>query len=162
MEYSNNKILVVDDNKSIHNDFKRILGSEDVAESIDTNINLFEGFMEEEIESSSINSDLNFNVDFAIQGQDAYEMIKESLAEGNPYALVFMDVRMPPGWDGLKTLEEIFKIDKNIQAVICSAYSDYSFIDLKERFGESDSILFLKKPFDSHEVLQLTASLTKK
>jgi len=154
---NNNKILVVDDNISIHNDFKRIL-----CPNQKENLSQFNSFMEESNDFLSANPDSDFNVDFAIQGEEAFEIIKKSLVEDKPYALVFMDVRMPPGWDGLKTLEEIYKIDKNIQAVICSAYSDYSFLDLKEKFGEADNILFLKKPFDSHEVLQLATSLTKK
>jgi len=107
-------------------------------------------------------SSFDYEVDFAIQGEESLKMVHEAIEKNRPYSLVFMDIRMPPGWDGIKTLIEIFKIDDDIQAVISSAYSDYSFFDLKEKFGSTDRIVFLKKPFDTHEVLQLAASLTKK
>ncbi len=160
----NKRILVVDDNLSIHKDFTRILIPESENKNISKKIsevsNLFDSFMDTEPEPDFLS--LDYEVDFAIQGEESLKMIEEAIEKNEPYSLVFMDIRMPPGWDGIKTLIEIFKIDDNIQAVISSAYSDYSFFDLKEKFGPTDRILFLKKPFDSHEVLQLAASLTNK
>ncbi|MFH1883948.1 MAG: PAS domain S-box protein [Planctomycetota bacterium] len=71
-------------------------------------------------------------------------------------------MRMPPGWDGLVTIEHIWKTDPNIQVVICTAYSDYSWEDISQRLGRSQNLLILKKPFDSAEIAQLAATLTKK
>jgi light-regulated signal transduction histidine kinase (bacteriophytochrome) len=71
-------------------------------------------------------------------------------------------MRMPPGWDGLKTIEHIWKIDSNVQIVICTAYSDYSWGEITERLGKSENLLILKKPFDSAEVAQLASALTEK
>ena len=160
----NKRILIVDDNPSIHKDFTRILIPESEnkksAIKISKASNLFDSFMDTEAEPEYL--DLDYEVNFALQGQEALIMIEEAIKNEKPYSLVFMDIRMPPGWDGIKTLVEIFKIDNNLQAVICSAYSDYSYFDLKDRFGSTERILFLKKPFDTHEVLQLSASLTKK
>jgi len=107
--------------------------------------------------------DSNYHLSFASQGEKALNLVKDSIIRDEPFSLIFIDVRMPPGWDGIKTIEEIFKKDKNVQMVICSAYSDYSSFDLKSKFNESiDRILFLRKPFDSQEILQLAASLTVK
>jgi len=156
----NKRILIVDDNISIHNDFRRILFPETSTLIENKPDNLFDSFMDEETIPLTTNYD--YEVDFADQGESAFKILKEKLNNKKPYALIFIDVRMPPGWDGIKTLYKIFEIDPDIQAVICSAYSDYSFFDLKEKFGLTDRILFLKKPFDSHEVLQLAASLTRK
>ena len=71
-------------------------------------------------------------------------------------------MRMPPGWDGLKTIEHIWEIDPNVQVVICTAYSDYSWGEITERLGRSENLLILKKPFDSAEVAQLASTLTEK
>jgi YesN/AraC family two-component response regulator len=71
-------------------------------------------------------------------------------------------MRMPPGWDGLKTIEHIWKVDPNVQIVICTAYSDYSWGEITERLGKSENLLILKKPFDSAEVAQLASALTEK
>ena len=85
-----------------------------------------------------------------------------ALGAGRPYALAFVDVRMPPGWDGVETIERIWQVDPDLQIVICTAYSDYSWEDMQRRLGQSDSLLVLKKPFDTIEVLQIAHALTRK
>jgi PAS domain S-box-containing protein len=104
----------------------------------------------------------NFTVDSAFQGQEGFEKIKAAHAAGRPYALAFVDVRMPPGWDGIETIENIWKVDPDVQVVVCTAYSDYSWADMIERLGHSDRLLILRKPFDNIEVLQLATALTEK
>ena len=164
----NNRILIVDDTVSVQEDFARVLSPNN--EFFNQNNDSFDSFLAsgEDVETVDTKpkdnkDDFNFELTFASQGEDALKLVKDSLSKKLPYSLVFMDVRMPPGWDGMKTLEEIFKIDDNIQAVISSAYSDYSSFDLKNKFNTAiDRILFLRKPFDSQEILQLAASLTKK
>ncbi len=89
-------------------------------------------------------------------------MVQKALAENDPYALAFVDIRMPPGWDGVETLERLWECSPDIQAVICTAYSDYSWDDISRRLGQTDSLLILKKPFDTAEVLQVAHALTRK
>ncbi|MBH0202209.1 MAG: hypothetical protein HP496_07935, partial [Nitrospira sp.] len=79
-----------------------------------------------------------------------------------PYAVAFVDMRMPPGWDGLETIERMWEVDPEIQAVICTAYTDHSWDDIIRRLGYDDRLLILQKPFSSVEVSQLAASLTTK
>lgn len=98
----------------------------------------------------------------ASQGEQAYEMVQEALRQGKPYALIFLDIRMPPGWDGVITLEHIWKIDKKVQVVLCSAHSIYSWKEVVERFGKKDNLLILKKPFDTTVVSQIALALTEK
>jgi light-regulated signal transduction histidine kinase (bacteriophytochrome) len=103
-----------------------------------------------------------YELDFASQGKEGCEKIQISCSENRPYELAFVDMRMPPGWDGLKTIEHIWQIDPKVQVVICTAYSDYSWGEITERLGRSENLLILKKPFDSAEVAQLTSALTEK
>ncbi|MCI5057146.1 MAG: EAL domain-containing protein, partial [Flavobacteriales bacterium] len=103
-----------------------------------------------------------FQIDTATQGQEGFEKIKKSFEEKNPYALAFVDIRMPPGWDGIETIKHIWKIDPNIQIVICTAFSDYTWEETVEELGTTDNLLVLKKPFDVIAVRQLAAALTKK
>ena len=79
-----------------------------------------------------------------------------------PYAMAFVDVRMPPGWDGVETITHLWKAYPHLQTVICTAYSDYSWTDIQRRLGHSDNLLILKKPFDNIEVIQLAHTLTRK
>src|SRR6202034_349906 len=101
-------------------------------------------------------------IDSAYQGKEGLDLIEKSLSEDRPYALAFVDVRMPPGWDGVETTSHIWQKYSDLQVVICTAYSDYSWEDMLKKLGYSDRLVILKKPFDNIEVLQLAISMTEK
>ncbi len=151
------RILVVDDNRAIHDDFRKIL-CHGAALSPDLEAAEAALFGASEEKSSMV----QFRVDSALQGQEALQLVEASLREGDPYSMAFMDVRMPPGWDGIETTEAIWKIYPDLQIVICTAYSDYSWNEMQERLGHTDGLVILKKPFDNIEVLQLAHAMTEK
>src|SRR5437879_7222061 len=105
---------------------------------------------------------VSYQLDAAYQGQEAVELVQRRLAEGEHYALAFIDMRMPPGWDGVQTVEQLWRVDPDVQVIICTAYSDYSWEQILERLGANDRLLILKKPFDTAEVCQLALALTEK
>ena len=105
---------------------------------------------------------ITFEVDCASQGQEGYAKVLAAVKEGRPYATAFVDVRMPPGWDGIETVERIWAEYRDLQVVICTAYSDYSWDKIREKLGHSDQLLILKKPFDNIEVMQIAMALTEK
>lgn len=76
--------------------------------------------------------------------------------------MAFVDVRMPPGWDGVETAAHLWEAAPDLQVVICTAYSDYSWDEMIGQFGTNDRLVILKKPFDNIEVLQLACALTEK
>jgi PAS domain S-box-containing protein len=112
--------------------------------------------------SDHSNGASGFQMDSAAQGKDGLDLVRKALEEGRPYAMAFMDVRMPPGWDGVETTAKIWEADPDLQVVICTAYSDCSWEEMLNRLGQSDRLVILKKPFDQIEVLQLASSLTRK
>jgi PAS domain S-box-containing protein len=150
------RILVVDDSRAIHDDFRKIL----VARTAPATMS------EDEAELFGSPTPIvalpNILLESAYQGEEALAMVQRSLAEGRPYAMAFMDVRMPPGWDGIETTANIWAADPDLQIVVCTAYSDYSRDEMIQKLGHSDKLLILKKPFDSVEVLQLVTALTEK
>lgn len=153
----NNRILIIDDNPEIHADFRKVLGTPAPATgALDSVMAQFFG------ESTTTSAQADFQLDSCFQGKEGLEEVQRSLAEGRPYAMAFVDVRMPPGWDGVETITRIWEIDSSIQVVICTAYSDYSWQDIIARLGKSDRLVILKKPFDSIEVLQLAHAMTEK
>ncbi len=151
------RVLIIDDTESIHADFHKILDKQapDTAALDDLESSLFG-------ESEPVSVDDTFTVDDAFQGQDGLECVKRSLEENAPYSLAFVDMRMPPGWDGVETVEQLWRCDPHLQIVICTAYSDYSWEEIRARLGDSDQLLILKKPFDTVEVLQLANALSEK
>lgn len=157
------RILVIDDTESIHADFEKVLSPGAASES-EQALDELDRLMFDEKPSSEPNpkAHFQFQIDHAYQGEAGLKKIEAANSLGKPFSVAFVDMRMPPGWDGLKTVEEIFKSDQNIQLVICSAYSDYSWRQIIERVGHSDRLLILKKPFDHAEVYQLAVALSEK
>ena len=84
------------------------------------------------------------------------------LPKDGPTAVAFVDVRMPPGWDGIETITHICKEFPDLQIVICTAYSDYSWNEIAKSIGNTDNVLLLKKPFDNLEVTQMAHALSRK
>jgi PAS domain S-box-containing protein len=151
----NHRILVIDDNKAIHDDLRKILLGE-----IEAQENL------QQDESILFGADpiplTRFEIDSAYQGQQGLRKLEDSLVEGRPYALAFVDVRMPPGWDGVETITRLWRAYPSLQVVVCTAYSDYSWNEIQRHLGQSENLLILKKPFDNIEVIQLAHALTRK
>ena len=154
----NSRILVVDDNPSIHDDFAKILlsASEPPQAAFSAaKLALFGEAVEAEARPS-------FEVDFALQGQAGLDRLEQALRDGRPYAMAFVDMRMPPGWDGLETIEHFWTVDPELQVVICSAHSDYDWMHVFARLGHADKLLIVKKPFETIEILQCASALTRK
>ena len=152
----NRRILVIDDNHAIHADFQKILAQPDGNASLrEARASLFD-------DDALAPPPERFEVDCADQGQIGFAMVREALQRDQPYAVAFVDMRMPPGWDGAETIEHIWQVDPDIQIVICTAYSDHSWRTIIERLKHSEKLLILRKPFDNIEVWQLANSLTQR
>lgn len=156
------RILLIDDTPTVHEDFKKILcKSQESTGALDDAMAALLGG-EALPAANGAAPATTYRVDSAFQGAEGLKHIQKSIEAGDPYALAFVDIRMPPGWDGIKTIEEIWKVDAHVQTVICTAYSDYSWDQTIQRLGVSDRLLILKKPFDGVEISQLASSLTHK
>ncbi|MGH7146575.1 MAG: diguanylate cyclase [Nitrospiraceae bacterium] len=153
---ANNRILVIDDNKAIHEDFRKILQAKAGEESIDQARTALFG------DPPLLRAIERFELDCADQGQAALTLLQLARNEGRPYAVAFVDMRMPPGWDGLETIGHLWKEDAGLQVVICTAYSDQPWDEIKERVGRNDKLLILQKPFNGIEVSQLATALCRK
>lgn len=153
----NRRILIVDDNRTIHEDFRKVLvPPETSADALAEAEAFLFGQSATPVERHA------FSVTSAYQGAEAVQKVEDAVREGVPYAMAFVDVRMPPGMDGVETTRRLWEIYPDMQIVICTAYSDYSWEKMIEALGHSDRLLILKKPFDPVEVLQLAHALTEK
>jgi CheY-like chemotaxis protein len=156
-EPSSYRILVIDDVPDIHEDLRKILCNDrrstsklEAAEAV-----LF-GQPCSDVRQSE------FEVDSAYQGEVGLARVYHAIQEGRPYSMAFVDVRMPPGWDGIEVTPRLWVADPDLQIVICTAYSDYTWEEMFARLGTSDRMLILKKPFEPIEVLQIAHNLTEK
>ncbi|MDC0713548.1 ATP-binding protein [Stigmatella sp. ncwal1] len=153
---TNRRILVIDDNRTIHEDFRKIL----CPPSGDDSLNAMETELFGPDERPTPLP--GFEVDAATQGEDGIRMARAAREQHRPYAVAFVDIRMPPGIDGVETTYQLWAEDNDLQVVICSAYADYSWEEMMQRLGLSQRLLILRKPFDGIEVRQLAYSLTEK
>jgi two-component system, NtrC family, sensor kinase len=159
MTAENRRILLVDDMPTIHDDFRKILCPQAPAKSaLDATRALLFG---DEPPPQAARA-AAFELDSAYQGQEGLAKVEASLRDGRPYAMAFVDMRMPPGWDGVETIERLWQADPRLQVVICTAYSDTSWDEMFTRLDARDRLLILKKPFDNIEVRQLAQALTAK
>ena len=152
----NRRVLVVDDTAMIHDDFMKVLAPIGPASTLDRAE--AELFGEETKKPSAV----EFKLTSAFQGQEAIDKVRDALASDEPFAVAFMDVRMPPGMDGVQATRKLLEMDERIQIVLCTAYSDHSWLNIVETVGETDRLLILKKPFDAIEIRQMALALTTK
>jgi len=154
-----NRVLIVDDTPSIHEDFRKILMATDSSTGdLDEMADSLFGASEQD----PVYKEINYELESAFQGEEALKMIEKAEDEGEGYSLVFMDVRMPPGLDGIKTIAKIWEKYPSMEIVICTAYSDYSWVDIIDILGPSDHLLVLKKPFDADEAQQMALAMTRR
>jgi CheY-like chemotaxis protein len=155
MTQSSYNVLVVDDNDSIHHDIRALLSSRAAQDDLDDLAGELLGTgSKPRVEVPT------YHLDSVYQGEDALQAVQRGKAAGRQYALALVDMRMPPGWNGVKTIQRIWEADADVQVAICSAYSDYGWEQLIEELGISDKLLFLRKPFDPQALQQLVLSLT--
>ncbi len=148
------RLLVIDDTPAIHDDIRKVLAVPTDPDLDDAALALFG--------EPLTPRQMRFQIDSAFQGDEGVRCVERACAEGRPYAVAIVDIRMPPGRDGIETIARLWKVDPRIQIVLCSAYSDYSWRAITRQLGQSDQLVILKKPFDGIEVLQLAHALTKR
>jgi diguanylate cyclase (GGDEF)-like protein len=154
-------VIVIDDNESIHDDLKKALtpGGGNSSDLDELEAELFGG---DEPEGPAAVPALEYDITSAFQGEEGVDIVKSALRMGERFGVAFVDMRMPPGIDGVDTIERIWQIDPDVQVVVCTAYSDYSWEEMVERLGVTDRLLVIKKPFDQSEVCQAAAAMCEK
>jgi CheY-like chemotaxis protein len=154
------RVLAVDDNPTIHEDFQKILVRQSSQQRVPDQLSDLEtAVFDEETPSAPCAA---FELDCAFQGREGLDKVQAALRQGRPYAVTFVDMRMPPGWDGVETITRLWEADPWLQVVICTAYSDYSWDQIIKQLGRHDNLVILKKPFDNIEVYQIAQALAKK
>lgn len=161
MPLYNKRILIIDDQADLLVEMKKILTASDKGRDILADIENIMSEFSGDFKATSENIALSYEVDTVSNGKDGLDMVKKAKKSGKPYALCFIDMRMP-GWDGTKTAKEIRLFQKDIEIVIITAYSDVKCIEIVTEVGIPHKILYLKKPFDREEVSQLAWALIEK
>lgn len=150
---ANRRVLVVDDMPAIHEDFRKILRPPQASPLADLEAFLFDAAPPE--------PPAGFEVESAFQGQEGLDKVVQARDAQRPFALAFVDMRMPPGWNGVETIERLWQADPRLQVVICTAYSDQSLDEVMERLDGKGRIRVLRKPMDAQEIYALAGTLAR-
>jgi len=150
------RVLIIDDNAEIHADIRKILSTQKSEGELD------------ELETDLFGAETKaggpaaVEIDSAFQGKEGFELVCKAVEEGRPYCVAIVDMRMPPGWDGVETISHLVEEDPELQIIICTAFSDYSWSETLEKLGHRVGLLVLKKPFDNVELRQMAHALAEK
>lgn len=171
------RILIVDDEDEVREAYRSILKPQHVTDDIDEiaaslfdseesaiELDELNAIFEDDGAEMVVEADLQtgtYDIDEASQGEEAVEMIRHAVQDKRPYSLMFLDIRMPPGIDGVQAAREIRELDPDIEIVIMTAYSDYSYEEIVKTVGNPDRLLYFHKPFKSSQILQLASTLTQ-
>jgi diguanylate cyclase len=152
--FANRRVLVIDDDPAIHDDFHRILGPENGVETT-----LLEA---ERATRGAPSARRCFEVDTASQGQAGVQLVQRALEGGHPYALAFVQMGGAPGGDGLETIERLWAVDPRLQVVMSSVQSNCDWAEVVTRLDHPDKLMMVKQPFDPFEVRQCASAMTRK
>jgi len=155
------RILLIDDNPAIHQDIRKLLLPAHVS-SPELDLLAAELFGDGPPAPAPGPEMPAWTLESAYQGREGLDLLEKAKQRGERYALAIVDMRMPPGWDGLETIERLWQVDPDLQIVICTAYSDHSHADIIERLDPGDRLLILRKPFDATQLIQMVWSTSRK
>ena len=154
------RIIVIDDNIAIHEDVRKTLCPTTVEH--DTHLEALKAELFGATQPPDRPDEPSIRLSFATQGQQGYAVVQQAYDAGDPFSVAVVDMRMPPGWDGLDTIEHLWRVDPKLQVVICTAFSDHSWVEIAERLIHSEGLLVLKKPFEPVELQQMVSTLSAK
>jgi len=154
------RILLVDDNETLLADYKRIL--DPTGRDADDDLDALEQLARGGVVAAKAPARQRYDLHAVNQGAAAIAAADAARSSGRPFSVVFLDVRMPPGIDGVETAARLWRAHPDLEIVLCSAHNDYGWDDLSRALGPTDHLLVLRKPFDAIEVRQLAASLSEK
>ena len=157
-EHWNYRVLIVDDEAGIHSDFKDMLNPNRRQTLAAT---LVEPFLDKVPENKTVFLP-NFELLHATSGEEGQDIICTAKASNRPIAVAYMDVRMPPGIDGVEAIRRIRQIEKDVELVIMTAYTDKPLPEIVRDMELLNKLLYIRKPFEPEEVQQITLSLVER
>jgi len=157
------RILIVDDEPMMHDSYRRSFAPVEHAQAESLSAMAAELFGDDEGEGDANTPDESptpFDCVHHMQGLDAVAEVERARSEDQPFAVAFIDVRMPPGIDGKETARRIRALDPDINIVIVTGYSDFSPVEISKVAGPADKIFYIAKPFEVAEIVQTATALS--
>ncbi len=94
---------------------------------------------------------LGFQGQHVKDGREAIQVYRQSLEQGEPFAVVIMDLTIPGGMGGREAIIEMLGIDPQARVLVSSGYSNDPIMT---NFSEYGFRGLIEKPFDMHSLQQ--------
>jgi diguanylate cyclase len=160
------RVLIADDEAEVRDAYRQILLEADMSSETAVFRNLRERLFSknaaDQLARKLSAGDTTFATVFCEGAEAAVAAVRDSLSADDPFAVAFLDMRMPPGPDGVWAAARIRELDPAIEIVVCTAYSDIDPRDIGGMVPPEEKLSYLQKPFHPHEIRQMTISLASK
>src|ERR1700723_150940 len=160
------RVLVADDEAGVRDAYRQILSEADMSSETAMFHNLrerlFSKAVQDQLARGASPSDTTFTPVFCEGAEAAVAAVQDALRADDPFAVAFLDMRMPPGPDGVWAAARIRELDPAIELVLCTAYSDVDPAHIGTLVPPEEKLSYLQKPFHPHEIRQMTISLASK
>src|SRR5882672_1921740 len=153
------RVLVADDERSVLEAYRTVFGEIDASSSRDQLADLEGELFNAPAPSESIP---HFTPVLCRRGEEAIDTIMSARQDRIEFPVAFLDVRMPPGIDGIETAVRIRRLDPSINIVMVTAYADTHPRKIAERVQPFDKLFYINKPFQATEIQQFALALTEK
>lgn len=155
----NKRILIIDDDLEILDDYRQILAGDRL--KTDCNLAGIADNLGLEPSQYAFAETESYELATSSSGEEGVRMVERAMEEERPFAVIFCDMRMTGGIDGLETGKRVRKLDKQVEMVLVTGYSDHERRNIIKELGAPEKLLYIKKPFDPDEIRQLALKLTK-
>lgn len=153
------RILVVDDDRRVIDSYRMVFGGGQLADREEAELDVMFDDLFDTADATGAAPKAGPLVTYCQQGLDAVRAVEEAMARGERYGVAFIDIRMPPGIDGVETAHRIRSIDPDLYIVIVTAYSDYHPNDIAAAIRPADKLFYLAKPLEPTEITQMSLAL---
>lgn len=153
------RVLIVDDSPTVHDDFRRIFDAS--ARADHAALDLLEVGLFGMSERNALPADA-FVLEHATQSDEGVEMTRHAMTRGQPFDVAFVDMKMPPGANGVETTRRLWRIDPVLQVVLCTAYRDFRWSEVMQFLGSTAHLHLLRKPFSPAQARHIAGVLASK
>ena len=155
---ANIRVLIADDDEHVLECYREAFGI-DTGTSRLRVLNALEAELFDPGEDAE--AEPHFEVVACSQGNDAIDLARDAADKGSPFDVVILDVRMPPGIDGVEAGSEIRKLDPDVEIVFVTGFSDVPLDELQRRVPPPMKLHYFNKPLSFSQLAQDVATMVR-
>jgi len=152
------RVLIADDDEHILQAYREAFSDTESTQEM----RALDALAAELFESSDVtDEEPHFDVVACSQGNDAIDLAKQAANDGHPFDVVILDVRMPPGIDGVEAGCQIRELDPDVEIVFVTGFSDMPLEELRRRVPPPIKLHYFNKPLSFSQLAQDVASFVR-